>query len=228
MADGVDPARVRGVLFDVDGTLVDSGYLHAISWWQALRRFRLDVPIATIHRAIGIGGDQIVGHILRESGQPDVGIDEDEARSAHDAIFSTHWPHLRPLPGARDLVTRCHRAGWTTVLASSAGSDELAVLREVLDVDEHLDHATAADDAERSKPAPDLVLAALEKAGLAAEDAVFVGDAVWDVRAAHDAGVPCVGVECGGTSAAELREAGAVATFKDPADLAAHWARDLG
>ena len=206
----------RGVLLDVDGTLVDSGYIHAVCWWQALRQDGRDIPTATIHRAIGMGGDRLVPHVLGE----DV---DDEVVSAltasHDALYSAYWARLRPLPGARELIRACHDAGLVTVLASSAGATELDVLRAVLDLDDVLDHVTSSDDGDSSKPDPDLVEVALAKGGLRPDEAVFIGDAVWDVHAAAAAGVRCLAVECGGTSEAELREAGAVDVFRDPADL---------
>lgn len=210
---------MRGVLFDVDGTLIDSNYLHAVAWWQAFRHADLDVRMADIHRAIGMGADKLLPHLLGER-------DDDVLRTIsndHDAIYSTWWPTLRPLPGAAGLVRRCKAAGLVTVLASSAKARELKVIRQVLGADEHLDEATSSDDAQDSKPAPDLVEVALSKAGLRAERSVMIGDSVWDVRGAANAGVTCIGVECGGTSAAELREAGAAQVFADPQDLLDHW-----
>lgn len=207
-----------GVLFDVDGTLVDTTYLHAVSWWQALRQFELTVPAARIHRAIGMGSDHILDHLLgtdRDRG------DDAKISAAHAAIQATYWPALRPTPGARDLLRACAGHGLTVVLASSAEDRELAVLRRVIDADDQISEATTADDVRASKPAPDVIEVALAKTGLAADRTVFVGDAVWDVYACRRAGMPCVGVTCGGTSAAELREAGAVAVYDDPAALLA-------
>ncbi len=214
----------RAVLLDVDGTLIDSGYLHAVAWWQALRKQNLDVPMSTIHRAIGMGGDHLVPHILGDRLEE---ADVDGLRTAHAAIFSTYWPALRRLPGARELVRHCHEAGMKTILSSSAGGPELEVLRRVLDADEWLTDATASPDAENSKPAPDLVQAGLELAGVGPEDAVFVGDAVWDVVAASRAGVPCIGLECGGTSEAELRDTGAAEVYRDPRDLLDRWSGSM-
>jgi len=216
---------IRGILFDVDGTLVDSGYLHAVAWWQAFRQQGFDVVMADIHRAVGMGADTIVPHLLGDDVDDDVA---DELPAAHDAIYSTWWPALRLLPGARELVTHAHGAGLTTVLASSAAQREVNVVLRLLDVDDQLDHTTSSDDAGTSKPAPDLVQSALQKADLAPDEAIFVGDAVWDVEASAKAGVRCIGLECGGTSASELREAGAVHTYKDCADLLAHWDEALG
>lgn len=215
---------IRGVLFDVDGTLVDSGYLHAVCWWQALRQHGHDIPMATIHRSVGMGSDQLVPHVLGTSAD-DLGDDQLGAlAAAHDALYATYWDRLQPLPGARDLVRRCHDAGFITVLASSAGATELGVLRAALDVDDVLDHATSSDDSDASKPDPGLVQVALDKAGLRPDEAVFLGDSVWDVEAAGKAGLACLGVECGGTSEAELREAGATDVFRDPAELLDRWA----
>jgi HAD superfamily hydrolase (TIGR01509 family) len=209
----------RGVLFDLDGTLVDTSYLHTVSWWQAFRQAGMDVSMARIHRAIGMGGDHLVHEVTD-------GAADDQTQQltlSHDALYSTHWPALRLLPGARELVLRCHEAGLVTVLASSANSAELDVLTSVLDLDDVIDAVTGGADADSSKPDPDIVMVALDKAGLRPEDAVFVGDAVWDVQACARVGLRCVGLECGGTSAAELVEAGAVQTFRDPADLLAHF-----
>ncbi|MEO6502059.1 MAG: HAD family hydrolase [Jatrophihabitantaceae bacterium] len=210
----------RGVLFDLDGTLVDTSYLHTVSWWQAFRQAGMDVSMARIHRAIGMGGDHLVHEVTD-------GAADDQAEQftlSHDALYSAHWPALRLLPGARELVRHCHQSGLVTVLASSANSAELDVLTTVLDIDDAIDAATGSADADSSKPAPDIIEVALDKAGLRPENAVFVGDAVWDVRTCAKAGVRCVGLESGGTSAAELLDAGAVQTFRDPADLLARFA----
>jgi len=207
----------RGVLFDIDGTLVDTSYLHAVSWWQAFRHAGLDVPMARIHRAVGMGAEHLVHEVT--DGAADDRLDD--LTASHDAVYATYWPALRLLPGARDLVRHCHRAGWVTVLASSASKPEFDVLTRVLDLDDVIDATTSSDDAGSSKPDPDIVQVALDKAGLQPEHAVFVGDAVWDVHASGKVGVRCVGLESGGTSAAELREAGAVATYRDAAELLA-------
>jgi HAD superfamily hydrolase (TIGR01509 family) len=202
----------HGVLFDVDGTLVDSNYQHTVAWWQAFRRFGHDVPLAEIHRAIGMGGDKLVAHLLgddRDAGQ-DADLD-----STHGAIFSSYWPALRPFQGAGDLVRRCAADGLTVVLASSASEQELGVLRGIIDADEAITAATSSGDAENSKPSPDILEAALDAGGLEATNAVFVGDSVWDVLAASELGIPTIGLASGGTSEAELRDAGAVEVYKD-------------
>jgi HAD superfamily hydrolase (TIGR01509 family) len=204
----------RGVLFDVDGTLVDTAYIHAVCWWEALRQSDHVVPMAVIGAAIGMGSDKLLSQVIGE--QPD---NAEEITAAHDALYRTYWDRLNPLPGARDLVARCARAGLAVVLASSASQPELDQLRRVLDVDEHVTAATSSADADESKPDPGIVQSALDAAGLDADHAVFVGDAVWDVEAASKAGVPCVGVATGAMSEHELAEAGAVTTYPDPQTL---------
>jgi HAD superfamily hydrolase (TIGR01509 family) len=210
-----DTAR-RGVLFDVDGTLVDTTYLHTVSWWQALREYDHDVPMARIHRAIGLGSDTILDHLLGKHRDRD---EDEEIIAAHDALQALHWSELRPLPGAAALLRECAARGLTVVLASSAAGRELAALRTAIGADDAIATATTADDAETSKPAPDILGVALQRADLHAADVVYVGDAVWDVYAAAKLDIPCVGLTCGGTSAAELAGAGAVEVYDNPAAL---------
>jgi HAD superfamily hydrolase (TIGR01509 family) len=212
--------RLRGVLFDVDGTLVDSTYIHALCWWQAFRATDRDVAMARIHHAVGMGADKLIPHLLGDVSTEEI----DPLADAHAALYSAYWSRLRPLRGARPLLERCQAEGLTTVLASSAAAKELRVLLNALDADEFIDVTTSADDAAASKPAPDIVETALSKSGLDASSVVFVGDSVWDVAASAKLAVPCVGLECGGTGRAELLEAGAVAVYEDPADLLANFA----
>jgi len=211
--------RPAGILFDVDGTLVDTTYLHAVAWWEAFRTAGYDVPTAAIHRAIGMGSDQLLDHLLG----PDRDRSRDgQMRDAHSERYAPYMPRLRPLPGAADLLRACHDRGQTVSLASSAEPDELKALRAALDADDAVDAATSAGDADRSKPEPDILTAALRAVRLRADQVVFVGDAVWDVAACARLGIPCVALTCGGTSRAELVDAGAVAVYEDPADLLGH------
>lgn len=203
-------------IFDVDGTLVDTNYLHAVCWWEAFRQHGHGVDMADVHRAIGMGSDKLLDHLL--PGDRDRGADDD-LRAAHRALYAAYWTRLRAFDGAAELLRTCARRGRKVVLASSASAPELAVLRAALDADDAIADATSSSEAGESKPAPDLVSIALERAGVAPEDAVFVGDTVWDVRACRNAGVPCVTVLTGGVGAEELREAGAVAVYEGPADL---------
>ncbi|BFU45475.1 HAD family hydrolase [Krasilnikovia sp. MM14-A1004] len=207
-----------GVLFDVDGTLVDTTYLHAVAWWQALRLEEHDVPMAEIHRAIGMGSDKILDHWL--GGDRDTSRD-DRMTTAHDTLYATWWERLRPLPAATDLLRAVAGLGLAVVLASSARERELAVLRRVLGADDVLAAATSSADADESKPAPDILEAALAQSGVEPGRCVFVGDSVWDVQAAAKLDIACIGLTCGGTSAAELTDAGAIATYPDPAGLLA-------
>ncbi|MGI5246119.1 HAD family hydrolase [Dactylosporangium sp. CA-139066] len=210
---------VTGVLFDVDGTLVDTVYLHAVAWWQALRQHDHDVPMAHIHRAIGMGSDRILDELLG----PDRDRERDgEIVAAHASLHAVHWPALRPLPGARRLLEDCAGRGLSVVLATSASRPELQALLRCLDADQALTAVTSADDAEQSKPAPDIVEVALERSGLSAEEVVFVGDSVWDVRAAGQLSIPCIGLTSGGLSAVELLEEGATGVYEHPQDLLDH------
>lgn len=206
----------HAVLFDVDGTLVDSTYFHTLAWWLSFRRAGHTVPMTRFHRAIGMGGDKLVAHAL---GREADGDEEAELKSGHDAIFSTYWPHLVRLEGAREVLERCHAAGAAVVLASSAHQTELEVLREALDADAWITAATSSSDAAESKPAPHIVEAALAAAGVDAAHALFIGDAVWDVEACKRLSLPVIGVCSGGTGAAELRDAGATETYTNVAEL---------
>jgi HAD superfamily hydrolase (TIGR01509 family) len=207
-------------MFDLDGTLVDTTYLHAVTWWQALQEHGHTVAMARIHRAVGMGGDKLLAEVLGadHDTKDDAGI-----KSAHSRLFATWHELVSPLPGARELLRRCGHADYSVVLATSAGNRDLRALRDVLDADDAIDFATSAEDADESKPSPDILSIALDKAGLRADEVVFVGDAVWDVKASAPLQIPCIGLECGGTTAAELRDAGAVETWRDPAELLRHF-----
>jgi HAD superfamily hydrolase (TIGR01509 family) len=209
---------VSAVLFDVDGTLIDSNYLHVVTWWQAFAQAGHDVPMTRIHRAIGMGSDQLLDALLpagRDTGN-DAGL-----AAAHDALYATYWSRLRPFRGAAGLLRACRDHGLRVVLASSAGPREFEVMRAALGADDAVHEATSSADVDASKPAPDLVQVALEKAGAGPGEAIFVGDTVWDVRACQRAGVACIGLLSGGISDAELREAGAASIFPGPAQLLA-------
>ncbi|MFB7908293.1 HAD family hydrolase [Kitasatospora sp. NPDC056076] len=203
-------------LFDVDGTLVDTTYWHTVAWAEAFAQYGQTPAMARIHGAIGMGGAQLLDHLLGE----DRDHGEDDAISAaHQALFARYWPHLRAFDDAAELLRELHRRGWTITLASSASGRDLQVMRRVLDADDAIDHATNADDVDAAKPAPDLVHAALGKSGTEPEAALFVGDTPWDVQAAARAHVGCITVLSGGFSEQPLRMAGAVEVHRDVGEL---------
>jgi HAD superfamily hydrolase (TIGR01509 family) len=205
-----------GVLFDVDGTLVDTTYLHAVCWGEALRQHGHHVAMADIHHLIGMSGDRLLTQVLGENRDRDA----DEAlENARLTLYRQQWGRLTRLPGAAKLLHACADRRLDVVLASSASEEELNVLTSVLDADDAITAATSSADAESGKPAPDILEAALKQSGLAAERVVFVGDAVWDGESARRAGVTFIGVTCGGTPEPELRAAGAVEVWRDPAEL---------
>ncbi|MFF8309827.1 HAD family hydrolase [Streptomyces lydicus] len=208
----------RAALFDVDGTLVDTTYLHAVTWWEAFRQSGHRVPMADIHRAVGMGADHLIGHLLG----PDRDRDSDATVSAaHKTLYAEYWPRLAPFDGAADLLRACAGRGWTVVLASSASEAELSAMRAALDAEDALTAVTGADDVDSSKPAPDLVEQALAEAGADPGSAVFVGDTVWDMKAGARAGVACVGVLSGGHCRQDLLDAGAREVYDGPGALLA-------
>lgn len=211
-------SRKRGVLFDVDGTLIDSSYFHALAWWQAFRREGLDIEMSAIHRLVGMGGDRLIQNLV-----PDCSEDmQEDLKSAHGAVFSTFWPTLRAFDSVRDLLAACSGKGLAVGLASSAQERDLDVSRGVIDAGSSIDAWTSSNDAKESKPAPDILVACLKKLDVSPEDAVFVGDAVWDVKAGAAIGVPVIALTCGGISEAELREAGAAEVYDNPRHLLQH------
>ncbi|MDR7082538.1 HAD superfamily hydrolase (TIGR01509 family) [Arthrobacter ginsengisoli] len=204
------------MLFDVDGTLIDSVYFHTVAWWQAFRQAGYDVPMASIHRSVGMGGDRILARLLPTGRDAD---SDSAIMASHAAVFATFWPSLTPLDGARELLVQCHDGGLAVALASSARKRDLEVLRAAIGADDVIDAATSSADAKESKPAPDILVAALAAVGVHASNAVYVGDAVWDIYAAAKLNMPAIGLTCGGTSEAELRDAGAVEIYASPRAL---------
>jgi HAD superfamily hydrolase (TIGR01509 family) len=201
-------------ILDVDGTLVDTNYQHALAWYRALRQSDVIVPIWKIHRAIGMGGDQLLPHLIGEEKTEELG---EEVRAAEKALFGDMIEECEPLEGAHELIAELRERGKTVILASSAKGKDIEHYLDLLDARELANDWTMSDDVEQTKPEPDLVRAALEKAGT--EDAVMVGDTPWDVEAARRAGIETIGVLTGGFSADELREAGAVQVFESIGEL---------
>ena len=193
----------------MDGTLVETNYHHAIAWYRAFTQHGVELPIWRIHRAIGMGGDQLVAALAGDDVERDQG---DDIRSAEKAIYMTMIHEVRPLPDARKLVEALKERGHTVVLASSAKQDEIDHYLDLLDARELADDWTSSADVEQTKPEPDLVKAAMEKAG--SDDAVMIGDSVWDVEAAKRAGIATIAVRTGGFGHDELVEAGAACVFE--------------
>jgi HAD superfamily hydrolase (TIGR01509 family) len=212
------PERSPAVLFDVDGTLVDSNYLHVHAWSRAFHEAGVEAEAWRIHRSIGMDGSRLVDAL---SGNAD---DDTKKRlkDLHSRFYSELSPLLRPLPGGREVLDRVASMGLQVVLATSAPEDELSLLRAVLDRDNVVSAVTSSADVERAKPDPGIVEVALHRAGVSAERAVFVGDSVWDAEASVRAGVPIIGLLSGGISREELTSAGALVVFKDPRDLVDH------
>jgi len=196
-----------GVLFDVDGTLVDTNYLHVVAWWHAFRSQGHIVPMSTLHRTIGQGADRLVQTVL--------GREDGAVSAAHSDFYGPFLHRLEPFPGAADLLRATKKAGLAVVLASSASAEEADHLTDAIDADDAVDAVTHKDDVEESKPDPDIVETALRKGDIDRDAAVLVGDTVWDVEAARKAHVDCVAVLSGGISEGDLRDAGAVAVYRD-------------
>ncbi|HET6817454.1 MAG TPA: HAD family hydrolase [Mycobacteriales bacterium] len=196
-----------GILFDVDGTLVDTNYLHVVAWARALRANGHRVPMRKLHETVGQGSDRFVESVLGHA-------DEDVA-NAHTDFYGPFLHELTPFDGAADLLRATKKAGLAVVLATSASAKEAKHLRDALDAEDAIDELTSKDDVEESKPDPDIVQTALDKAGLSADEALFVGDTVWDVEAAKRAGLDCVAVLSGGIPEHDLRDAGAIAIYRD-------------
>ena len=201
-------------ILDLDGTLVDTNYHHALAWYRALRDHDVLVPVWRLHRHIGMGGDKLIEAVAGERVERELG---DAIRRTEKERYLELIDETEPLEGARNFVAELKRRGHAVVLATSAKENELDHYLDLLDVRELADAWTSAGDVEATKPDPDLVLAALEKAGT--RDAVMVGDTNWDVEAARRAGIDTIAVVMGGFSAQELREAGAVAVFESLDEL---------
>ena len=203
-----------GVILDIDGTLVDTNYQHALAWYMASRQHGLHLPVWQIHRHIGMGGDQLVTAVAGEDAEREHG---DAVRAAHDVLYLAAIQTTSVFDGARKLLEVLKADGRRLVLASSAKEQEVAHYLDLLDARQLADGWTTSGDVDSTKPQPDLVLAALEK--LDGRDAVMVGDTPWDVEAAARAGIDTVAVLTGGFSRAELEQAGAVAVFESIAEL---------
>lgn len=203
-------------ILDIDGTLVDTNYHHAIAWYRAFRQHEIVLPLWLIHRHIGMGGDQVIEALTDQRTEQEKG---DDIRAAEKTLYFQLIDEVQPMEGSRELIEQLKARGHTVVLASSAKEDEVEHYLDLLDARELADDWTTSADVESTKPAPDLVTAALQKAGGSADEAVMVGDTTWDVEAAAKAGVPTITVRTGGFGVDELKEAGAKAVFESVTEL---------
>ena len=201
-------------LLDVDGTLVDSTFHHAMAWWRACRDGGLEIPAWRLHRLIGMGSDQLLEAIDA--------VGRDDLTEGWEAHFDSIKGEVRALPGAADLVHALADRGLRVVYATSGREEDVEVLRGVIGADEWVHGVVNSSEVEASKPAPDIFSLALQRAESAPSSAVVVGDTVWDAAAAGACGISCIGVRSGGVSAEELLHAGASAVYDDAADLVAH------
>ena len=212
---GYKDGMAKAAILDIDGTLVDTNYQHALAWYRAFRRHGELLPVWRIHRHIGMGGDQLVAALGGDEVEAEKG---DDIRSAEKALYTALIEEVEPLHGARELIEDLKERGHAVVLASSAKEDEVEHYLDLLDARELADGWTTSADVEATKPQPDLVRSAIDKAG-AEDGAVMVGDSTFDCEAATRAGIETVAVLTGGFSEQELLDAGAVCVFHSIEDL---------
>jgi HAD superfamily hydrolase (TIGR01549 family) len=208
------PRTVDTIVLDVDGTLVDSNYHHTLAWWRAFREHGYDVPAFRIHRAIGMGGDRLVSAVAGDDVEDAAGdAIRDDWEKQYDAVLD----EVAPLPSARELLEELHGRGLRVALASSGIPRHTRHAMKVLRAEHTTSTTTTSEDAEASKPDPELLETALDRVD--ADRAVMVGDSVWDVRSGHEARIPVVGVLTGGFGRAELEDAGADMVCEDLQEL---------
>ncbi|MFF9688421.1 HAD family hydrolase [Streptomyces sp. NPDC014623] len=208
-------------IFDVDGTLTDTNHLHVVAWWEAFRQAGHIVPMPEIHRAVGLGAEDLIGRLLGA----DRDVEQDSAISAaHKVLYGTYHDRLPAFEGAGDLLRALAGHGWRVVLATSASGSELAALRRAVDADDAVRDTASSSDVAEGKPSPEPVRLACELAGVSVDRAVFVGDSVWDMEAAARAGVRSVALLSGGIPRADLERAGAGMVYRNVAELLAHLA----
>jgi HAD superfamily hydrolase (TIGR01509 family) len=214
---GIVSMSPSAVLFDIDGTLVDSNFLHVEAWARAFWARRLTVPSWRIQRAIGADSDELLDLLI--GGESDSA--KDQAKELHAKFYQEFVPRLQVLNQARELVAAIASRGVRVVLATSAPEEELKESQAVLDIGHHTFAVTSSEDVTKAKPAPDIITVALQKGGVDAGAAFMVGDSTWDIIAAARAGLRAIGLLSGGTGAGDLTSAGAVAVYDDAADLLA-------
>lgn len=210
----------RGMILDVDGTLVLSNDAHAHAWVEALAEYGYQVDYERVLKLIGMGGDKLLP-LVAPGQSTDEGMGKQIAQARQRIFLERYAPHLQPAPGARELLEHMKECGLQLVIASSAKQKELGVLLKAAHVEDLVPEATTKDDVEESKPAPDAVEVALKKLGMRADEALMLGDTPYDVESAGRAGVGTIAMRCGGWDDAGLHRA--IAIYDDPADLLAHY-----
>lgn len=219
MVNDPQPRRCRGVILDMDGTLIDSNDAHVRAWVEALREHGRNVSEQDIRPWIGMGGDNLLPAAVGISKDSDEGKKIAETRGK---IFKSRYlPHLRPFPGVRPLLARMKKDGLKLVVATSSPKDEVEKAIEIVGVRDLLEDATSASDAARSKPDPDVVQAALDRLGMTAGEVVMLGDTPYDIQAAGKVGVPVIAFRCGGFRDEDLQAA--IAIYDGPAGLLARY-----
>jgi HAD superfamily hydrolase (TIGR01509 family) len=209
-----DSNNRRAVLFDVDGTLVDTNWFHTLSWWRAFQKRGEDIPMSRIHPLIGMGSSELLTEIFGEV--------RSDLKDGHTEEFDAFIPELHAFPSAGELVKAVAKRGGRVVMCTSSKQAHLEPMLEEVDVGDAVDEVVNADDVEQSKPAPDVFAAALKKLDIDPQQAIAIGDTTWDVEASKKLDLPCVCVLTGGTEREELERAGAVAVYEDVADLLEH------
>jgi HAD superfamily hydrolase (TIGR01549 family) len=213
---------IKAVIFDIDGTLVDSVDLHAHAWQAAFKHFGREIPYEQVRHQIGKGGDQLLPVFFTKEELAKFGKELEKYRS--DLYKREYLPRVHAFPKVRELFERIRADGKQIALASSAKEDELKVYKKIAQINDLVAEQTSADDADQSKPQPDIFQAALDQLDdVAPDETIVVGDTPYDAEAAGKAGLRTIGVRCGGFPEAELRAAGCIAIYQDPADLLAHY-----
>jgi HAD superfamily hydrolase (TIGR01509 family) len=208
---------IRGILFDIDGTLIDSVDLHAECWQAAFKHFGYEIPFSAIRSQIGKGGDQLMPVFLPKEDLKSKGEDIQKYRKA--LYLREYLPKAKPFPEVPQLFKVIRDHGQQMALASSASDEELEMYKRLIPMEDYVRAATTADDADKSKPHPDIFEAAIKKLGLPPNELIVVGDSPYDAIAARKANVETVGVLCGGFPEKVLEEAGCIAIYQDPSDL---------
>jgi HAD superfamily hydrolase (TIGR01549 family) len=217
---------IKTVIFDIDGTLVDSVDLHARAWQETFRHFGKDIPYERVRHQIGKGGDQLMPVFFSKEEVEELGPEMEKYRG--ELYQRDYLPRVRAFPNVRELFLRIKADGKRIALASSAKEDELGTYKKITNIEDLVEEETSSDDADKSKPHPDIFEAVMERlGGIKPLEAMVVGDTPYDAEAAGKAGLRTIGVLCGGFPEAELMAAGCVQIYKDPADLLARYEETL-